>query len=81
MPFATSGPPSGFQRLKKELQQNWWLWGSIAFAVILIGSLVIFRNSLYTKTGYGLPFLAGETINPCAFRYSFACSNLISTVQ
>ncbi|KAK9836816.1 hypothetical protein WJX74_008786 [Apatococcus lobatus] len=58
VPFATAGPPSGFQRLKKELQQNWWLWGSIAFAVILIGSLVIFRNSLYTKTGYGLPFLA-----------------------
>lgn len=44
--------------------QNWWLWGSVAFAVILISSLVIFRNSLYTKTGYGLPFLAGRLTLP-----------------
>ncbi len=75
VPFATSAPPSGVQRLKNELQQNWWLWGSVAFAVILIGSLVIFRNSLYTKTGYGLPFLAGEILL-CIFQVMFSTQQL-----
>lgn len=44
----------------KELKQNWWLWGSIAFAVLLVGSLVIFKDSLYDTAAHGLPFLAGK---------------------
>ncbi|KAK9805020.1 hypothetical protein WJX73_003095 [Symbiochloris irregularis] len=52
---AANQPGSRFWR---ELKQNWWLWGSIAFAVLLIGSLVIFKDSLYDTAAHGLPFLA-----------------------
>ena len=58
---APAGQPATVQeRIVKELKQNWWLWGSVAFAVLLIGSLVVFRNSLYDTAAHGLPFLAGE---------------------
>ena len=46
-------------RVVKELKTNWWLWGSVLFAVLLIGSLVVFRESLYDSAKHGLPFLAG----------------------
>lgn len=46
-------------RVLKELQTNWWLWGSIVFAVLLVGSLVVFRENLYDSAKHGLPFLAG----------------------
>ena len=46
-------------RVLKELKTNWWLWGSIVFAVLLVGSLIVFRESLYDGAKHGLPFLAG----------------------
>jgi len=48
------------QRVVKELKTNWWLWGSIVFAVLLVGSLVVFRENLYDSAKHGLPFLAGQ---------------------
>lgn len=43
----------------KELKQNWWLWASIVFAVVLLSGLLLFRNQLYDSATHGLPFLAG----------------------
>ena len=59
---APSGAASALDKVKKELKSNWWLWGSIAFAVLLIGSLVVFRENLYDSAKHGLPFLAGKSI-------------------
>lgn len=58
-PAAGSLPTFG-QRVWKELKQNWWLWGSVIFAILLVGGLVVFRNQLYDTASHGLPFLAGE---------------------
>lgn len=49
-------------RIYTELKKNWWMWGSVAFTVLLISSLFIFRNSLYDTAAHGLPFLAGAHI-------------------
>ena len=51
-------------RVLKELKTNWWLWGSIVFAVLLVGSLIVFRESLYDGAKHGLPFLAGAPYLP-----------------
>lgn len=56
----TQAPVSFKDRACKELKSNWWLWGSIVFAVLLVGSLVVFRESLYDSAKHGLPFLAGD---------------------
>lgn len=56
----SGGPPTLGQRVYKELKQNWWLWGSVIFAILLVGGLVLFRNQLYDTASHGLPFLAGE---------------------
>jgi hypothetical protein len=53
-----AAPASVQQRVVKELKTNWWLWGSIVFAVLLVGSLVVFRENLYDSAKHGLPFLA-----------------------
>ena len=53
------GPPTMGQRFWRELRQNWWLWGSVIFAVLLVGGLLLFRNQLYDSATHGLPFLAG----------------------
>ena len=68
-PYMKSGAPrtpesSLSQRFFKELKQNWWLWASVVFAVILIGGLFIFRNNLYDNATAGLPFLAGTMKSP-----------------
>ena len=55
----SSTPSSVQDRVVKELKSNWWLWGSIVFAVLLVGSLVVFRENLYDSAKHGLPFLAG----------------------
>lgn len=47
------------ERAAKELKQRWWLWGSIVFTVLLVGSLFIFMGYLYDTATHGLPFLAG----------------------
>ena len=57
---ASGGPPSAGQRVMKELKQNWWLWASVVFAVVLLSGLLLFRNQLYDSATHGLPFLAGE---------------------
>ena len=54
-----TGATSLQERVAKELKAKWWLWGSIVFAVLLVGSLVVFRESLYDGAKHGLPFLAG----------------------
>ena len=54
------GPPTMGQRFWKELRQNWWLWGSVVFAILLVGGLLLFRNQLYDSATHGLPFLAGR---------------------
>ena len=53
------GPPTMGQRFWKELRQHWWLWGSVVFAILLVGGLLLFRNQLYDSASHGLPFLAG----------------------
>ena len=53
-------PDTPLESLSKQAKQSWWLWGSVAFAVLLIGGLVMYRHQLYNTGGYGLPFLAGE---------------------
>ncbi|EIE23649.1 hypothetical protein COCSUDRAFT_66027 [Coccomyxa subellipsoidea C-169] len=55
---ASGGPPTLGERVWKELKQNWWLWGSVVFAILLVGGLVLFRNQLYDTASHGLPFLA-----------------------
>ena len=58
------GPPTMGQRFWKELRQNWWLWGSVIFAILLVGGLLLFRNQLYDSATHGLPFLAGVPLSP-----------------
>ena len=58
------GPPTMGQRFWKELRQNWWLWGSVVFAILLVGGLLLFRNQLYDSASHGLPFLAGVLLFP-----------------
>ena len=53
-------PDTPLESLSKQAKQSWWLWGSVAFAALLIGGLVMYRHQLYNTGGYGLPFLAGE---------------------
>lgn len=62
-----SGASSSLQdRLVKEVKTNWWLWGSIVFAVLLVSSLVVFRENLYDSAKHGLPFLAGwQSVTSC----------------
>ena len=55
----SGGPPTFSQQFWKELRQNWWLWGSVVFAILLVGGLLLFRNQLYDSATHGLPFLAG----------------------
>ncbi len=59
------GPPTMGQRFWKELRQNWWLWGSVVFAILLVGGLLLFRNQLYDSATHGLPFLAGRPLSVC----------------
>jgi hypothetical protein len=56
-----SAPPSGVEAVVKELKKNWWMWGTVAFVVILLGGLFVFRDSLYTSEARGLPMLAGAS--------------------
>ena len=63
-PYMSSQAPAGKQqtlqeKAAKELKQRWWLWGSIAFTVLLLSSLFVFRGYLYDTATHGLPFLAG----------------------
>lgn len=58
------GPPTMGQRFWKELRQNWWLWGSVVFAILLVSGLLLFRNQLYDSATHGLPFLAGTPQSP-----------------
>ena len=64
--MATQAPAGKEQSLQeraaKELKQRWWLWGSIVFTVLLVGSLFIFRGYLYDTATHGLPFLAGAVL-------------------
>ncbi len=53
-------PDTPLESLSKQAKKSWWLWGSVAFAALLIGGLVMYRHQLYNTGGYGLPFLAGE---------------------
>ena len=56
-PSAAPGTP--VRRVVKEVKQNWWLWGAVAFGLILITGVVMFRHKLYNTGNFGLPFLAG----------------------
>ncbi len=47
-------------RVVKEVKRNWWLWGAVCFALVLITGVVMFRHKLYNTGNIGLPFLAGE---------------------
>ena len=55
-------PDTPLESLNRQLKQGWWLWGSVLFAFLLIGGLVLYRHRLYNTGGYGLPFLAGEAV-------------------
>jgi len=50
--------------LLAHMRRSWWLWSTAAFAVCLIGGLLVFRNSLYDSGAHGLPFLAGARLAP-----------------
>ena len=59
-PSAAPGTP--VRRVVKEVKQNWWLWGAVAFGLILITGVVMFRHKLYNTGNFGLPFLAGTSL-------------------
>ena len=67
------GPPTMGQRFWKELRQNWWLWGSVVFAILLVGGLLLFRNQLYDSASHGLPFLAGMSLSTRRSRTQVGC--------
>lgn len=60
------GPPQGqgnqVRRVVKEVKRNWWLWGAVAFAFVLITGVVMFRHKLYNTGNFGLPFIAGKAL-------------------
>ena len=60
------------QKVMAELKRKWWLWGCIAFTVLLLGSLFVFRSSLYDTATHGLPFLAGL---PSCVIFAFSMSH------
>ncbi len=56
-PALDTGSP--VNRVVKEVKRNWWLWGAVGFALVLITGVVMFRHKLYNTGNFGLPFLAG----------------------
>ena len=56
-PAVDTGTP--VNRVVKEVKRNWWLWGAVGFALVLITGVVMFRHKLYNTGNFGLPFLAG----------------------
>lgn len=71
---SSKGPPGDaatpVHRVVKEVKRNWWLWGAVCFALVLITGVVMFRHKLYNTGNFGLPFLAGigcrpDTTSPC----------------
>lgn len=56
-PAVETGTP--VNRVVKEVKRNWWLWGAVGFALVLITGVVMFRHKLYNTGNFGLPFLAG----------------------
>lgn len=56
-PAMDAGTP--VTRVVKEVKRNWWLWGAVGFALVLITGVVMFRHKLYNTGNFGLPFLAG----------------------
>ena len=56
-PAVNAGTP--VNRVVKEVKRNWWLWGAVGFALVLITGVVMFRHKLYNTGNFGLPFLAG----------------------
>ena len=60
-PATDTGTP--VNRVVKEVKRNWWLWGAVGFALILITGVVMFRHKLYNTGNFGLPFLAGCALN------------------
>lgn len=59
-PKPNQGAP--VHRVVKEVKRNWWLWGAVCFAVVLITGVVMFRHKLYNTGNFGLPFLAGDVV-------------------
>ncbi|KAL3153502.1 hypothetical protein ABBQ38_011834 [Trebouxia sp. C0009 RCD-2024] len=55
-PAMDAGTP--VTRVVKEVKRNWWLWGAVGFALVLITGVVMFRHKLYNTGNFGLPFLA-----------------------
>lgn len=49
---------SPVHRVVKEVKRNWWLWGAVCFALVLITGVVMFRHKLYSTGNFGLPLLA-----------------------
>lgn len=76
-----ASPSSMKERVVKELKTNWWLWGSIVFAVLLLGSLVVFRESLYDSAKHGLPFLAGKVLPCLSLRASMSLNAKSSAIN
>ena len=70
-PAVDTGTP--VNRVVKEVKRNWWLWGAVGFALVLITGVVMFRHKLYNTGNFGLPFLAG-----CALSLHLACCKLSS---
>lgn len=59
------GPPppveeSVWDKTSRELKKNWWMWATVAFVVLLLGSLYMFRDSIYSSDTHGLPVIAGR---------------------
>jgi uncharacterized membrane protein len=53
-----SNPVSTTERVAKAFKHNWWVLSSIVFALILIGSLVVFRHKPYGEPLSGFPSIA-----------------------
>lgn len=88
--FMSSKGPSNdvstpVHRVVKEVKRNWWLWGAVCFALVLITGVVMFRHKLYNTGNIGLPFLAVKenAAETCASkcRLSSADDSLLSAEE
>ena len=64
-------------RVVKEVKRNWWLWGAVGFALVLITGVVMFRHKLYNTGNFGLPFLAGCVLSLHLFAVLLATCYLL----
>ena len=78
-PAVDTGTP--VNRVVKEVKRNWWLWGAVGFALVLITGVVMCRHKLYNTGNFGLPFLAGCALSLCLLALLVATCHLPRDLQ